>query len=252
MNKLKAIDIHVYYGHYYFAQLDYSISDLMRRMDQWNIEKAIVMSYLSLMGDFRRGDRQLFESIKGNDRLFGYCYVNGNYMAESAEHMARYLGLPECRGVKFHPEYSAKRPDDSDILPLFEKVAHEYQKPALIHSWPVGEHGNVSPGSHPRFIAELARRVPELTVIMGHMGGDQWCQAIELAKPYPNLYLDTVCTYTDYDKVKAAVDGLGRERLLLGTGGGFSSQVPVVLDSQISDEDKRFVLYENARRIFCF
>lgn len=250
---MKAIDIHVYYGKWYFPIPEKRIDQILEIMASHEIEKAIMMSSLSILQDFREGNKKLFEDIAKHENLYGYCFINGNYLKESLGEMERYLSSPKCKGIKYHPEYSGKRPDDKDVLPLFEKLASRYKKPALIHSWPYGEHGNVSPSSHPQFIVNLARHLPELKVIMGHMGGPEWQAAIEIARPHSNLYLDIGSSYTHFDKVKTAVDALGPERVLFGSGmteGCVDMHLGVVEDSDISEEEKEIVLYEAAKRLF--
>ena len=250
---MKAIDVHVYYGKWYFPIPYRSVDDILEAMGRRNIEQALMMSSLSIIGDFARGNEMLFADIAGHDNLYGYCYINGNYVAESFEQMEMYLPLRQCCGIKYHPEYSGKRPDDAEVRPLFEKLAYEYKKPALIHSWPYGEHGNATPSSHPRFIAGLAERLPELRIVMGHMGGPEWQEAIDIAKPYSNLYLDTGSSYTHYDKVKSAVEALGAERVLFGSGFtecNLDAQMGVVLESEISDSERETVFYGAAAQLF--
>ena len=249
----KIIDIHVYYGKWYFSIPEKTIDDILNIMASRGLEKIIMMSSISILQDFREGNRKLFEAIAGHESMFGYCFINGNYVRESLEEMAHYLPMPKCKGVKYHPEYSNKRPDDKDVLPVFEKLTHKYKKPVLIHSWPYAEHGNESPCSHPRFIASLAEKFPSLRIIMGHMGGPEWESAIEIARPYQNLYLDIGSSYTHFDKVKTAVDVLGAERVLYGSGmteGCPDIHLGVVEESEISEEDKNTVLYEGARKLF--
>ncbi|MFH1615989.1 MAG: amidohydrolase family protein [Planctomycetota bacterium] len=216
------------------------------------IEQAIMMSSISILQDFRQGNKLLFKEIARYDNLYGYCFINGNYIRESFEQMEMYLSLPKCKGIKYHPEYSARQPDDTEVITLFEKVSQS-GKVALIHSWPYGEHGNPVPKSHPRFIANLAQLLPELKIIMGHMGGPQWREAIEIAKNHRNIYLDTGSSYTHFDKIKVAVDKLGAERVLFGSGmteGSVDMQLGVIRESEITEKQKHVVLYEAARKLF--
>lgn len=39
-------------------------------------------------------------------------------------------------------------------------------------------------------IAELAKLYPDVPVILGHLGGSNWLESLELAREIPNLYLD--------------------------------------------------------------
>lgn len=247
---MKAIDAHFYYGKFYFPEPEMTLDRVLKQMREYDIEKTIMMSCISILQDFEEGNHVLFRDIEGHDNLYGYCFINGNYLDKSIAEMRRYLPLPNCKGVKYHPEYSGKRPDDADVLPLFETLARKYKKPALIHSWPFGEHGNPTPNSHPRFIAELARRLPELKILMGHMGGPEWTEAIEIAKPYPNLYLDIQGSYTDYDKIRVAVDALGANRVLFGSGMAPAAPLGAVHESNITEEQKQTVLYYAAKKLF--
>lgn len=47
-------------------------------------------------------------------------------------------------------------------------------------------------------IAEFARSYPETPVILGHLGGTNWLETIELIKEIPNLYLDISAYYSTF------------------------------------------------------
>lgn len=47
-------------------------------------------------------------------------------------------------------------------------------------------------------IAGLAKVYPETPVILGHLGGSNWLEAVELVKEIPNLYLDTSAYYSTF------------------------------------------------------
>jgi len=250
MKYYDTIEMHFYFGKDYFPVKRQSLEEILDLMAERKIKYNVMMSYMSLFGDFEKGNEELFTAIEKYDNLLGYCYINGHYMKESIKQMEMYLPLKQCGGVKFHPEYSAKRPDDDSLLPLFQELAHKYGKPINIHSWPFGEHGNPRPFSHPSCHAALAAKIPELNIIMGHMGGPEWAEAIKIAAPFPNLYLDTGSSYTHYDKVKAAVDVIGADRLLFGSGCSFDAQLGSIYDSEITEEEKRQVLYGTAAKLF--
>jgi predicted TIM-barrel fold metal-dependent hydrolase len=107
--------------------------------------------------------------------------------------------------------------------------------------------------SLPSQALQLALDHPELTVIMGHMGGTEWMGAIRAAAQAPNLYTDMQSSIADRDKVGVAVRELGAEKVLFGSGMiGFPlmMQKGAVLAAAITDYEKHLVLYENARRLF--
>lgn len=49
-----------------------------------------------------------------------------------------------------------------------------------------------------REISGLARTYPSIPVILGHSGGCNWLEAMELANDIPNLYLDTSAFYSTF------------------------------------------------------
>lgn len=49
-----------------------------------------------------------------------------------------------------------------------------------------------------RDTAQLAKKHPNTPVILGHLGGENWMNAMELAREIPNLYLDTSAYYSTF------------------------------------------------------
>ena len=64
--------------------------------------------------------------------------------------------------------------------------------------------------------------MPNAKILMAHSGGcptalGDWFRAIEVAKHYPNLYLDTASSQADMGYIEAMVAGVGAERVIFGT-----------------------------------
>lgn len=49
-----------------------------------------------------------------------------------------------------------------------------------------------------RNTADFAKQYPCTPVILGHLGGENWIEAMELAEQIPNLYLDTSAYYSTF------------------------------------------------------
>lgn len=47
-------------------------------------------------------------------------------------------------------------------------------------------------------ITRLARQYPHTPVILGHLGGCNWLETLELVREIPNLYLDTSAFYSTF------------------------------------------------------
>ncbi|WP_438432409.1 amidohydrolase family protein [Gorillibacterium sp. sgz500922] len=78
------------------------------------------------------------------------------------------------------------------LEPLFQTVSVIQPMPIWIHAF----HPLVL--SDLQDIAALAERYPSVPVIMGHLGGVHWLEALELVKRIPNLYLDTSAAYSTF------------------------------------------------------
>jgi predicted TIM-barrel fold metal-dependent hydrolase len=72
--------------------------------------------------------------------------------------------------------------------------------------------------SHPLAVGAVARRFPDVTVLMDHMGYREWtADAIEVARDNPNVYLGTTIAAMEPSVVERAVRELGPERVVYGS-----------------------------------
>lgn len=252
---MKCIDVHCYYGGFGFPTSAPSLAEILATMRERGVEKAILMSSKSIQYDFVEGNAEVAAAIAPHANLYGYVYINMHYPELSLAEMARYLNTDKFVGVKYNGEYSRSAACSEENRHVFDLLEKHYRKPLLLHSWGLAEHGNAMAYSLPSQALELARQHPELTIIMGHMGGPEWPSAIRASQQAPNLYMDMQSSYADRDKIGAAVRELGPEKVLFGSGSMGSAlmvQLGAVLDADISAEARHMVLYENARRLFRF
>jgi len=249
------IDVHCYHGKWGFPIIELTTRDVLALMEQAHVEKAVLMSSRAIQYDFVAGNAELADAIAPHPGLYGYVYINMHYPQTALAEMDKYLPSDKFAGVKYQGEYSRATAAAPENREAFDRLENVYRKPLLIHSWGLPEHGNATAYSLPGQILELARAHPSLKIIMGHMGGTEWMDAIRAAEQAPNLYLDTCASYADSDKVAAAVRALGAERVLFGSGateGSLFMQKAAILDADITDDEKLTVLYRAARQVFGF
>jgi uncharacterized protein len=250
---MKCIDVHAYYGGFGFPQYAPGIDEIVAFMDQHDVEKAILMSSMGIQYDFVAGNAELAEAIAPHENLYGYVYLNMHYPELSRRELETYLCSDKFVGAKYNGEYSSAAACAEENRAVFDLLEKEYRKPLLLHTWGLPEHGNAVAYSLPSRALQLARDHPQLTVIMGHMGGTEWMSAIRAAAQAPNLYTDMQSSIADSDKVGAAVRQLGAHKVLFGSGmigHPLMMQKGAVLAADISDEERHLVLYENAKRLF--
>ena len=252
---MKCIDIHCYYGKWPFPIWDMTAEDILTQMEVLQMERCVMVSSQSIQYDFVAGNAELAEVIAEYDVLYGYVYVNMHYPEQSMAEVEKYLGSDKFVGVKYNGEYSRAAASAESNDSIFSHIAHHYDKPLLLHTWGLPEHGNPVAYSLPSQALDLALKHSGLNIIMGHMGGTEWMSAIQAAQKAPNLFLDTCSSYADRDKVKAAVGVLGAERVLFGSGMTENNphvQKSAVLSAELSDWEKEMVLHGNAVRLFRF
>jgi predicted TIM-barrel fold metal-dependent hydrolase len=184
-----------------------------------------------------------------------------------------------AKGIKLHPGIFSFFPDDEELWPMYEKC-QELGLPVLADSgpWsvshvlieypsPVGVPGSQEgiQYAEPKNFARVLEVFPRLTVILAHLGSAWWDERVELAHKYPNVYFDTSQGFSAADRVPHSPHRglaeedvvrvfrkIGVERIMFGTD--FPAlppqpQLEQLLRIPLTDEEKRMILSENAKRI---
>ena len=115
------------------------------------------------------------------------------------------------KGIKLHPLFQAFLPNDDIVHPIMEE-ARKAKAPVLIHT-------GHSPFSLPWSVGEAGRkfqRCQDSNVAYGRRPWIVYPSRINTAKKYDNTYLET-SAMPMVNKVKEAVDVLGKERVMYGS-----------------------------------
>jgi predicted TIM-barrel fold metal-dependent hydrolase len=243
------VDAHAHFGKWYFPISQLTEHDILAYMEREKIDYTVLSSSLAIVYDFREGNRELEKALRGHPQLLGYVSINFNYPKESLEELEHYLGhrdlLPQFVGVKVHPLLAKHRYDSPEGMKLTRAVA-DYGVPILVHTLS-------SSLESPWNVLPAAKANPGVPIILGHMGGDTWWEGIRVALQSPNIYLEMCSTWTDPDKLRAAIEAVGAERLLFGTDATLfdvSHMLGAVEDAGLTDEERSLILGENAKRLF--
>ncbi len=182
-----------------------------------------------------------------------------------------------AKGIKLHPGMFSFFPDDEIFWPVYEKC-QELGLPMLADSgpWPHSPvlttyslsfqmpPPNIDYGE-PKNWTRVLEAFPRLTVILAHLGSAWWDERIELAQKYPNVYFDTSQGFSAPDRIPVAphrglaeedvvrvFHKIGIERIMFGTDFPAIAPQPQweqILRIPLTDEEKRMILSENAKRI---
>ncbi len=238
------VDIHAHYGPWPGLPNPYvSPDDLLATCERFGIETCILSSTVAILYDVEAGNREVREVIEGQERLRGYVVIHPGYPELAMQELREYLSLPNFVGAKLHPKHCGFQADSPEARPLMEYLA-TVGKPLLAHTW-FREMCEA--------MARLADALPALTLILGHMGGDDWPYALELAADRPNMLMELCSGLAPVGKVEQAVAMVGADRLLFGSDltlldPGYT--LGTVLGSDLREADKQKILYHNAKRLF--
>lgn len=136
------------------------------------------------------GDDEVTARLVARDpqKFIGFAHVDPRRRdaMELLEHAHRTLGL---KGVKTGPIYSGVSLLDHRMEPLYRYCVR--------HNLPLTMHMGTTYGANaplrcgmPADVDEIARRHPDLKMIMAHMGHPWYEEAIVVARKHPNVYAE--------------------------------------------------------------
>jgi predicted TIM-barrel fold metal-dependent hydrolase len=122
------------------------------------------------------------------DKFIGFAYVDPRrpaYMDE-LRHAVETLGL---KGVKYGPIYNGVPLDDPRMEPVY-RYCIERDLPLTLHMGTTFTGHSVLDLGRPIHVEPVARRFPELTMVMAHMG-HPWCEeCIVVARKQPRVFAE--------------------------------------------------------------
>lgn len=235
---------------------------LLRRADHMGIERICMYMGVSQEWDYtptpetiRRQNDQILKVVERfPDRIFGFVYLNPNYVEDSLKELDRCVGQGPMIGIKL---WVAIRASDPKLDPIVER-AQELKAPVFQHTWlkvggspPYPGGGNLPGESTPADLVELASRHPDHPFILGHSGGD-WELGLSAIRDVPNISTGLAGGDPTAGITEMAVRELGARRVIYGSDAGgrsFASQLAKVHGAAISEAEKQLILKGNLQRM---
>jgi len=159
------------------------------------------------------------------------------------------------QGIKFHPLVQRFRPHEPRMYPIYEKCV-ELGIPALFHAGVVHYENHIAHYGTPIYLDQVATDLPELRIVIAHLGGNFSFEALIIAEKHENVYMDTAflpwfCERSlprvePMELIERAVRFVGPDRILYGCEG---LGPEVILDSDLAPDVKEKILHGNAERL---
>jgi len=243
-------DAHAHMGPYFnfLVNDEGSPEAMVRAMDRTGIDVSIVSPHVAITCDFAEGNRHAYEAAeKFPGRIVPFVVVNPHFpTAETEAEIARW----DAKGLvafKFHASLHGTDTMNDGYAPAYE-YANAHSLPILSHSWS-------GTGGPTKVIETLSERYPNIQFVNAHSSSGYDCidGACELAERFDRVWLDLTGSRLVYGGLETMVERVGADRILWGTDSPFIDPRPGLgrmLCADVSDEDKRKMLGENARGLY--
>lgn len=158
------------------------------------------------------------------------------------------------KGIKLHPDYQEFFTNDEDVFDIYETC----EKLGLI----IAFHAGFDPYSPnvihnpPKFMAEVAKKFPNLKIIAAHMGGMKQSEEVALhLAGLENVYFDTAMasTFMNSESFEKLVRLHGVEKILFATDSPWSKaefEKNLIENTNLTFEEKEKIYYKNAFSLF--
>jgi predicted TIM-barrel fold metal-dependent hydrolase len=253
--KYRKIDAHEHVG------LGGTIESQIDFADRLNIEKLVISRPINeelgkevTPEEFRKCNDSILEAMKIHpDRYLGQVYVNPVYGKESLEEIKRCTDLGMV-GLKV---YNQVKISDPLFYPIIEKMI-DLNMMILMHAVTAigfaghrSKYGNQQPNaSAAEDFIEAAKRYPEAMFQYAHTGGGgDWEYTCKAIKDYPNIYVDTSGSNNEGTMIDFVVKCLGEDRMFFGTDSSYYQGVGVILSSNLTDNQKKKIFFDNYNNI---
>lgn len=238
IKEFKKIDAHSHIGYFgSWSDVEITAEDMIKYMSKYNIEKTVISTY------------PINESVeavnKYPNKFIGAVWVNPNDQQKSLKEIKDTVINHNFKAIKLHPLFHSYLANDECVFPIAE-LAEELDVPIMIHS-------GHPPFSLPWSIAQLADIFPNVKIAMLHMGhgnGMYIQSAIDMAKKYPNLYLET-SGMPMHTKIKEGYNDVGIKRIMFGIDSPFhhpTVEIQRMLVSGLDDKGLNDIFYNNVKK----
>lgn len=227
--------------------LDGTARDLILSMERAGIDGSVVCPVATRPKQVRTANE--WSAALDRERFipFGTLHPDSDDVAGDVRHAAR-AGV---RGFKIHPEYQDFSPLEERFRPALDAIA-EAGLPVLFHAGVDIEIATIH--GTPHAFALLNDRMPELVMILAHMGSFRMWDEVRRHLLGRDVYFDTSYVHEDLarDDFVTLCREQGVERILFGSDSPWGEQgaeLAAVRDSGLDREEVAAVLGGNAARL---
>lgn len=174
--------------------------------------------------------------------LFGYAVPNPyDESCDLSRYFEKDIGF---RGIKVHGDMQGSMPLNDDRYHHAYELADKLRIPVLFHAWLPSE---------VEAAGEVAKRWPNVPIILGHAGMTAKPAALAASKAHDNIFIDTAVSCTVDGSVEWLVNNIGVDHVLYGSDIAFfdcAHTIGKIALARITDGEKEQIFGLNAKKIF--
>lgn len=246
--------------------LKYNMTELLSTMKRNRIEFGLLLS--PPLTDWRPMPNDIVLEICGKSDKMLYPIFTVENSKESVSTAIKLAENNKIKGFKILLGYKEFYPDDEVFNELYD-YCEEKLLPVLFHTGDTASATGSLLHSHPINLDRLANKRPELKIVACHFGNPWFIDVAELIYKHENFYSDLSglitgekstysSKYFSYlsESISEAIHYIGNcDRILFGSDYPVSLPsdiIKLVMSLDITNRDKRKILYENAKVLFSF
>ncbi len=227
-----------------------TIADTVKKQSEWGVALSVLLPIATKPS--QQNTINNWAAQVGNDFKeiipFGSVHPDADDALEELERI-KALGL---KGVKLHPDYQGFFIDDPNVFKIYKKCA-ELSLPVVFHAG----FDAVSPDvihATPKASLNAHKAVPEMTMILAHMGGVRCWDDVERFLVGEDIYFDIsfISGEISSEQAKRIIKKHGADKILFASDCPWScplSEIRLVEELGLSEAEKEMIYYKNAQKL---
>ncbi|MFN7923790.1 MAG: amidohydrolase family protein [Bryobacteraceae bacterium] len=244
-NGFRVYDTHTHLGTARHSGRSCDVDQMLRHMDRVGADRSLLIPF-PVVDDHRGAHDQIAAAVRAHpDRFSGaaclYPYMPDQQFRDEVRRCSEELGF---RALKLQPMYQALNPV-STKSDFFFAAALEHKLPVVVHT------GTGAPFALPSLYIMVARRFPDLRIILGHAGGSVYVlETIVAAAVCPNLYIELSSLMPHH--ITEVLHHVSPQRLMIGSDlpESLEPEIDKVFSLPLDDAGRRALLWETASTVF--
>jgi hypothetical protein len=254
---MEIIDAHTHItpdGRWDDTHYDASLNRLLNEIEEAKLDKVVLLPLEPYIHT-----EFIYAVCKEYPELFiGFASVEP-FITKAIEKLEKAIVKYELKGLKLHPRMQRFRPNDERLFKLYKK-AEELGIPIMFDC--ILNRPTLLKDQLPLLYDEVAAIIPNTPIILAHMGGFRFMDALAVANKNKNVYIDTSLTLEYFykspfqDQLGFMFERIGYDRVIYGSDfpertliGSLNIVKSFFSNYRINDSDLKKVFGGNIERL---